>query len=604
MQLPSNPTAGRKRSVSRRHQPSAASTVSSQLDRPYIFAFLALLVIYMMVTLLTYEKLSRKQDDHTETTEGQEQQLEGVAQAQQVGNGNNSSNQRRGKQDSGSSSSSSSSLASASIINTKTADYLQHHSFPLHVTAADSEWINHPGLEWVSNPSHIPNNLPRKVFVPKFWSDVYASYYNQTKSVREFLGNGKRVMTPQEAALIGSYSSVSQDGSDGDGGGMLETIYCSVASYRDYECTPTVQDIYERAKYPERIRVAVIDQSISGTDEPCLTPPKPCAEDPEQVLCKYRHLMDYYHLDAQLAVGPVFARHLAHRLYRGEYYAMQVDSHVRFTEHWDVNIIQQWKSAKNEYAVLTTYLSDINGRIAPRTHAGLSPSRPIMCNSDFEGSGDMRHLRHGQQPEGAAGIHGQPTLEPFWAAGFSFARGHFVIQVPYDQYLPMVFQGEEISIGLRGFTYGYDYYAPEEGVCFHIYAAMDKSHRRNKVPMFWENTNVYTGAGMAAMKRLNSIIGMARVNYPESQWPQQDKEQYGLGSVRTTDKFFNTFGIHIKEQKIEQHLCRFVGKPMMKVFLPALRSDRMGIDYSQINFEYVDEDAKRQQEQQQQQAKQ
>ena len=32
--------------------------------------------------------------------------------------------------------------------------------------------------------------------------------------------------------------------------------------------------------------------------------------------------------------------------------------------------------------------------------------------------------------------------------------------MPYDSYQPMVFQGEEISIGIRGFTHGYDFYAP------------------------------------------------------------------------------------------------------------------------------------------------
>jgi hypothetical protein len=138
---------------------------------------------------------------------------------------------------------------------------------------------------------------------------------------------------------------------------------------------------------------------------------------------------------------------------------MQIDSHVRFIEHWDSDIVSQWKSARNEMAILSTYLSDINGSIDPVTHESLHKSRPIMCVSAFEGKGSMKHLRHGQQPEGPAGIHGQPTLHPFWAAGFSFARGHFVLQVPYDQYLPMVFQGEEISIGLRAFSHGYDFYA-------------------------------------------------------------------------------------------------------------------------------------------------
>ena len=65
------------------------------------------------------------------------------------------------------------------------------------------------------------------------------------------------------------------------------------------------------------------------------------------------------------------------------------------------------------------------------------------------------------------------------------------------------------------------------------------------------------------MKRLNTIIGMA--DWPTSEWPQQEKDLYGLGKVRDTEKFFKTFGIHLKEQRVEHHLCRFVGKPMMKV---------------------------------------
>jgi hypothetical protein len=63
-------------------------------------------------------------------------------------------------------------------------------------------------------------------------------------------------------------------------------------------------------------------------------------------------------------------------MYRGEYFAMQVDSHVRFVEHWDTDLIGQWESAKNEMAVMTTYLSDITDSIDPVTHAGVHPGRP------------------------------------------------------------------------------------------------------------------------------------------------------------------------------------------------------------------------------------
>ena len=177
--------------------------------------------------------------------------------------------------------------------------------------------------------------------------------------------------------------------------------------------------MYKRARYPHRIRVAILDQRVPGTDDPICTQPEfPCDSHPDQALCKYRHLIDYYEMDAKLAVGPVFARHLAHRHYRGEYYAKQIDSHVRFVEHWDTDIVGQWKSANNEMAVLSTYLSDIIKSIDPVTHKGTHPGRPIMCASDYEGNGKYKHLRHGQQPEGPAGIKGEPTLHPFWAAGF------------------------------------------------------------------------------------------------------------------------------------------------------------------------------------------
>ena len=108
---------------------------------------------------------------------------------------------------------------------------------------------------------------------------------------------------------------------------------------------------------------------------------------------------------------------------------MQCDAHVKFTQDWDADIIEQWMSAKNEMAVLTAYLSDIQGAIDEATGRRLHESRPIICRTAYEGFGDQKHLRHRQQPEGKPGIHGEPTLEPNWAAGYSFGRGIFVAPV-------------------------------------------------------------------------------------------------------------------------------------------------------------------------------
>jgi [Skp1-protein]-hydroxyproline N-acetylglucosaminyltransferase len=472
------------------------------------------------------------------------------------------------------------------------------HTFPIHVNN-DTVVIPHPGLALSDNDKAIQKaglDNSRSLTVPQFFDLSHGHVYSSDDdspvgSIREYLGSGKRLMTPSQAEQIGSFVKRATEHTDNESGDdsndMLHTIYASVASYRDPECTATVEDLYATAKHPERVRVAIIDQRVPG-DAVCSQPAVPCDQDPGQALCRYRHLIDVYDMDARLAVGPVFARHLAQRHYRGEYFAMQLDSHVRMTVDWDTDIIAQWQSAHNEMAVLSTYVSDINGRIDPETHERTEAGRPIMCVAEWEGRGGTKHLRFGQQPEGPAGIHGQPTLHPFWAAGFSFARGHFVIQVPYDQYLPMIFQGEEISMTLRGYSYGYDYYAPENGVCFHMYAVKENEERRNKVPLFWENVETYRGAGIPAMKRLNSVIGL--IDYPASQWPQEDKELYGLGLIRDTAKFFKTFGIHTDSSTLEAHLCKFVGKPMMRAFLPALRENRMGLDWSKIDYTFVDPD--------------
>jgi hypothetical protein len=67
------------------------------------------------------------------------------------------------------------------------------------------------------------------------------------------------------------------------------------------------------------------------------------------------------------------------------------------------------------------------------------------------------------------------------------------------------------------------------------------------------------------------------------------EEKYGLGGVRTPELFYDTFGIDVKNKRTQQHLCSFVetGK-MHNQFTKMLRPDGMGIDYSKIDFKFVD----------------
>lgn len=222
------------------------------------------------------------------------------------------------------------------------------------------ETIQHPGYAMAT----VTKNVTMRV--PKFW---------EPPGGRKSLGEG--LMSRSTALSIGRKIPLKTNENE-----MIETIYVSVASYRDWQCALTVENLFYRAKYPERIRVAVIDQiSIAQNDKPCTPTAEDCIMDPDRIICKYLHQIDPFQMDSTLAIGPVFARHLGHRMFRGEYFAMQVDAHVSFVQDWDEDIVNQWKSANNEMAVLTAYLSDVAGSIDETTGKSQHFSRPIMVSS-------------------------------------------------------------------------------------------------------------------------------------------------------------------------------------------------------------------------------
>lgn len=195
--------------------------------------------------------------------------------------------------------------------NAASSPTIPEHKWPVSINDEDGNFedIQHPGDASVT------------LSVPRFWSPPI---------------HNNKLMTRDQAMSIGS--CITPDPSTGSlaRGDRCppsdRTIFVAIASYRDWQCRYTVESIFNRAKYPERVRVAVVDQIVvEEGDFQCEVPIKPCSEDPDQALCKHKSQVDVYRMDAIQAVGPVFARHIGHRLYRGEYYTMQSDAHVTYT---------------------------------------------------------------------------------------------------------------------------------------------------------------------------------------------------------------------------------------------------------------------------------
>lgn len=174
--------------------------------------------------------------------------------------------------------------------------------WPISIRDEDGDFdeVVHPGHKAKQNPDVIMS-------VPKMWIDNPVSIHQN------------KLMSRELAMKIGSCVTPDASGNHarGDSCPFSErTIYVAIASYRDYQCRDTVTSIFSRAKFPERVRVGVTDQIVEGEDGPCDAPYRPCKEDPEQMLCKYKSQLDVFQVDAPLAIGPVFARHLGHRIYR------------------------------------------------------------------------------------------------------------------------------------------------------------------------------------------------------------------------------------------------------------------------------------------------
>ncbi|MBY0408419.1 MAG: hypothetical protein K2Q01_12075, partial [Rickettsiales bacterium] len=126
--------------------------------------------------------------------------------------------------------------------------------------------------------------------------------------------------------------------------GISPRIFVQIASYRDPECQWTVKDLFEKAAHPERITVGICWQFVKEEDGICFQ--QPYAR-PEQVRV--------HEVDARQGKGVCWARGLTQKLWQGEEYTLQIDSHMRFEPGWDSLLLDMLRDCKDERAVLTCY---------------------------------------------------------------------------------------------------------------------------------------------------------------------------------------------------------------------------------------------------------
>ena len=299
-----------------------------------------------------------------------------------------------------------------------------------------------------------------------------------------------------------------------------ETIFVQIASYRDPDCQWTIKDLFEYAAKPERIFVGVCWQIVPEADQDCFLE----KTRPGQVRSLEYHVRD--------SRGVCWARHQVQKLWRGEDYAMQIDSHMRFEPAWDETLIRMLRECSGGRAVLTTYPM---GFKRPREPIRGWIPKPNAKEFDQHGVlifGSNTYLETDELPK--------PMPHAFLAGGFVFGPSSIIADVPYDPYV--YFIGEECSMAARLWTHGYDLYAPNHPILYHDYD-------RHEKPRHWSDDKDWGRFNQRSVARLRHLFGTQRSTDSES---LRELDRYGFGQARSLQDYERFTGISFKNRTVSE----------------------------------------------------
>ena len=237
----------------------------------------------------------------------------------------------------------------------------------------------------------------------------------------------------------------------------LDRIYVQIPAYRDTELSKTLLDLYAKATGPQGLRTGVVWQRARG----------------ERLDAAVRALpnLEILEVPHEAARGCNWARGVLQDRWRGERYTLLLDSHHRFVTGWDRLLIGMYETLRaqaSEKPLLTAYLPAYD----PEREPGGRRKRPYKIYPLAREHGLLTKLTSYPLP-GWQKRQG-PAEANFLSLHFIFGAGMFNRDVPADP--DIYFFGDEVAMGLRAYTLGYDLFHPHVVVGWHCF---DRASRRS-----------------------------------------------------------------------------------------------------------------------------
>lgn len=298
-------------------------------------------------------------------------------------------------------------------------------------------------------------------------------------------------------------------------------IFVQIASYRDPQLIPTIENLLENAKKPKNIVIGVARQFHP--------------EDGFDDLSKYKKDKRFRILNIPYteSKGVCWARHQVQQLYGGEEYTLQIDSHMRFEKNWDdemIKMIKQLQKKGYKKPLLTGYVSSFDPENDPEGRV----KEPWRMSFDrFTPEGVVFFL-----PETIPGWQEmkEPVPARFYSAHYCFTLGEFSKEVQHDP--EFYFHGEEISITVRSYTHGYDLFHPHKVLIWHEYTRKGRTKQ-------WDDDKEWYLKNISCHKKNRQLLGVDGEKFDGDylEW---------FGSERTIKDYEKYAGLLFETRGIQQ----------------------------------------------------
>lgn len=305
-----------------------------------------------------------------------------------------------------------------------------------------------------------------------------------------------------------------------------DKIFISIASYRDPECPKTISNLFKNAKEPYKLRVVVCQQNDTSDIHVLSDVPKEYYNNIE--------IINMYYVNAK---GPTLARFLIQQKYVNEEYYLQIDSHTRFIENWDILLKLSLNNLGYDKICLTQYPPDYQlgkGEIILKQREALNVSHICSLDGFTRVNSKYIEVKNYDKPFPCNG----------WGGCFSFSSGRICYDCPIDPYTPEVFFGEEMDTAIRLYTRGWNFYSPNIPVC---YTNFNRDYRST----FWNRKQYNKDVTLCSRLRIHYRLGTLPNNIKLPNELLIDVEKFKLGTEKTLKDYQKLIGFNfITESKI------------------------------------------------------